>query len=458
MNLVLKNILLLFVIIISTNSYAVSSVKEDSQHVNAWNAFADNVYQLHQFNLKNVSIRTEQDDGGYSGKENFFEETRYYDDKSGNLLSRIQREKSGSNKIHLIEVFIYDQHGRVKIDYLAAFLPDFRNAPIQTLISIHRYNDLLHAFRQFDASGALINEQCEGELFNEKVFITLDEDEIINRHEILVSDIETNQYHSCFEFLPKQAGDYLSPSHLIADSTNDDQNEISTTLQALSNLIESDNSDNQSGLNYLKRADLYFQQGQFSKAVSDYTQALKHNDHLDEAYFGRGMALGRQGLVQQGVDDLGVYIKRHPYNSRAYTKRGVRYIWLGNTAAAKKDLLEAVSLDNTNAEAHDDLGVVYASNNNFDKAIYHFKQSIYYDRTYQKAYHNLSMAYVVTGKFNQALLQVDKGLLLQSDNRNTLLLKSTILEKLGKIKEANSIREHAEFLPEGNWSERYSLN
>ncbi len=442
---------------ISLNALASSSVKEDSKHVNRWNTFADELYQLHQFHLQKISARTEKEMGGYPGNKNFFEETRYYHPESGVLLSRIQREVANSHNIHLIEVFVYDDDNHIKVDYLAAFLPRFRNAPIQTLINVHRYNDLLHSFRQFDASGALINEQCEGRILNKNFFITLDEDEIINRDTDMTDENEKNYYHRCFEFLPKQAGRYLRPANFIFKDIIANENKLEQQLLELTKLITTTDKNNRADA-YLKRADIYFKQQAFEDAVKDYSQALAINKNLDKAYFGRGMALGRQGLVQQGIDDLSVYIARHPYDSHAYTKRGVRYIWLGNIAAAKKDLIEAVSLDVSNAEAHDDLGVVYASGNNFDKAIYHFKQSIYYDRTYQKAYHNLSLAYVVTENYTQALTQVDKGLRLQANNRNTLLLKSTILEKMGKLKEAQTIRENAEFLPEGNWSERFSLN
>lgn len=454
---VLKGLLFVGLVLSVLNAHAVSAMKEDRQHVRVWNTFAENLYQLHQSLLSDYSIRTEEEAGGYPGNRNFFKEIRYYNSASGKLISRIQRETENKNNIHLIEVFLYDEQDRVKVDYLAVYLPEFRNAPIQTLINLHHYNDSLHAFRQFDASGARIYEQCQGTLFKDAVFITLEEEEIYNRSSDVSNDSEANEYLSCFEFIPKTADNYLNPqnfksAHAKPAETDDD--EFSRELQVLNSQLD---KNSQSGTTYVKRGDIYFKRHEFEKAVNDYTTAIKLNNNLDEAYFGRGMAFGRQGLVQQGIEDLSVYIQRHPYHSRAYTKRGVRYIWLGNTVAAKKDLLQAVQLDISNAEAHDDLGVIYASENNFDKAVYHFKQSIYYDRSYQKAYHNLAMAYVVTERYPQALTQVDKGLALENNNRNSLLLKSTILDKLGKTQEAKALREHAEFLPEGNWSERFSM-
>lgn len=169
------------------------------------------------------------------------------------------------------------------------------------------------------------------------------------------------------------------------------------------------------------------------------------------------MALARNGQIKEGINDLTHFIKYNPNSSLAYTKRGVRYIWAGKLNYAKKDLLHAVKLDKSNSEAHDDLGVIYAQQKNFNKALEHFSYAIQYDPSYQKAYHNMAMVYVLTDKPHQALSAVNKSLILDNDSRNSLMLKSEILGALGKKKEANAVVRKAEFLPEGNWSERFNI-
>lgn len=169
------------------------------------------------------------------------------------------------------------------------------------------------------------------------------------------------------------------------------------------------------------------------------------------------MALARNGQIEEGIKDLSYYIKHNPKSSLAYTKRGVRYIWANKLELAKKDLMFAVKLNNTNSEAHDDLGVLYAQENNIDDALKHFSLAIQYDPTYQKAYHNLAMAYILKKETTQALTAINKSLVLDNDSRNSLLLKSEILLALGRQKESEAIMRKAEFLPEGNWSERFSV-
>ena len=208
---------------------------------------------------------------------------------------------------------------------------------------------------------------------------------------------------------------------------------------------------------YVERGDVYYQLNDFYRAAEDYSAALKLDDAQDRAYFGRGLAYGRMGLIDEGIADLNVYLVRHPMDSIAYTKRGVRNLWRGHLQEAERDLTRAVELDPNNAEAHDDLGVVHAKHQRLDIAAKHFSTAIELDPSYQKAYHNLAICYLMGGKPEPALKMVNAGLVLQADNRSSLILKAAILEALGRGAEAKEITSHAEFLPEGNWSERSAV-
>jgi tetratricopeptide (TPR) repeat protein len=191
---------------------------------------------------------------------------------------------------------------------------------------------------------------------------------------------------------------------------------------------------------YLKRGEARFKLHEFDKAIEDFNAALQRNDGLDDAYFGRGMSLGRRGEIDEGIADLSVYIRRNPDSSLAYTKRGVRYIWKGDLGNAEKDLKRAIALDANNAEAHDDLGVILAQHGNYPLAIDHFQTCIKRDPYYQKAYHNLAMVYYITDQTEKALRVVNQSLKLNPASRDSLLLKSNILEMLGRHAEAVNLR------------------
>lgn len=230
--------------------------------------------------------------------------------------------------------------------------------------------------------------------------------------------------------------------------------ELVQEVEQLNRLIQS--KPTQAAL-YARRGTAWFKLREFDKAIEDFSAALKLNDKLDEAWFGRGMALGRNGQVDEGILDLGVYIHRHPTSSLAHTKRGVRYLWKGDLDNAEKDLARAVVLNPANAEAHDDLGVIRAQRGEYDKALQHFQATVRHDPSYQKGYHNLALVYYITSRNEQALDSVDKALKLIPEARDSLLLKGSILEALGRHKEAKTLREDAEFLPPGEKSSRMPI-
>ena len=208
---------------------------------------------------------------------------------------------------------------------------------------------------------------------------------------------------------------------------------------------------------YVSRADAYFQLHDFDLAISDYSSAITLDDALDSAYFGRGLAYGRRRLVDEGIADLDVFLQRNPQSSLGYTKRGVRYLWKRDLVNASKDLKKAIEIDSSNAEAHDDLGVVYSLQDNYNAAVTHFLQTVTLDPSYRKGYHNLAMAFYVMEKDQWALSAINESLKLKPEARDSLKLKGLILKALGRTDEANDFLEDAEFMPEGNWSERVSI-
>lgn len=443
-----------------------SPVEVNDQQVHAWNVFASALYGLHKHLVKTYGVRSQERVGGYggvSGGANFYKEVRTYDTKTEKLLSQIRWETAHPDRIHTIEVFIYDESGRLVRDYAAAYMPVFRNAPFQTLINLHYYNQDLHAYRQFDASDVLIYEQCKGRLLGQTVNISLDEDEI-PVDAVSLPDTRVRQaYNACFAALPTSAGPYLNPLAEFQELRKPDATmqggpsaiaEIERRIEHYTQAIAA--APSEAGL-YVERGAAYLFAQAFDEAIADYSAAIKLDDRLDEAYFGRGMAYGRAGRSDEGIADLTVFINRNPGSSLAHTKRGVRYMWKGDLARAQQDLTRAIALNDSNAEAHDDLGVVYAQQQQYSKAIEHFLTAIHHDRNYQKAYHNLAMVYFISDRPLAALSTVDEALALSRQSRDSLLLKSSILASLGRQQEAELLASEAALLPPADWSERSAI-
>lgn len=456
---IVNKIIIFILLMINGISFANTndSLKSDPAQVKKWNNFVDELYKIHINNTKNISVkktmRIDGYGGGFANKE-FYREISYFNKKTNKLISIIQWEINNPDTIHTIEVFLYDNKGRIKTDFYARYLPYARNSPVQTLINLHDYNDKLHSFRQFDANGELMYETCRGEFFDKKINLHLDDEEIIEFRTKNDDELLNEAYSSCFNNTPSTAQAYLQPSKLIEIRIKSPEISIEQILNTISIKIF---QQPQNASLYIKRGNLYFQLHDFDKAINDFNTSISIDNTLQEAYFERGMALARNGKIEEGIKDLTYYIKFNPNSSLAYTKRGVRYIWANKLVYAKKDLIQAIKLDKTNSEAHDDLGVVYAQQHNYKAALKHFSLAIQNDPSYQKAYHNLALVYVITHKSHKALGAINKSLLLNHDSRNSLILKSEILKTLGNTEEAKTVMRKAEFLPEGNWSEQYTI-
>lgn len=468
---VLKYLGVLYLFFYGSIAYSLASpeaMKVDKVHVNNWNSFFNKVYAFHLYQLSQHDVYTKESIGGYGGKPEFYREVEYYDAKSDQLLSRIQWETEKPQQIHVIETYAYDSNQKLETDYLVAFLPEFRNAPIQTLINIHHHDSEFDSYRQFDASGYRIYEECKGKVFGEPVYISLMDDEFYSSDQASEKTMSSEAYLSCFEHLPVIVGDNINPIRGLSisdeirkkagvklqQSKKENDDDIYQKITELSKKIET--SHNPAKL-YIERGKAYFITHQFDLATADYTAAINIDDSLDEAYFGRGMSLGREGKMKQGIEDLSVYIKRNPTSSVAFTKRGVRNIWAGHFDNAEHDLKQALALDPKNSEAHDDLGVLYARKGQYQDSIYHFKQVVKFDSSYVKGFHNLALAYHIVGQEELALKAINHALQLSNNEKDSLLLKGEILLKLDMPQEAKNIIEQAEFLPEGNWSERFSI-
>ena len=189
--------------------YAAEPMQEDNQHIRTWNRFAEQVYQLHRQLTQSNDIHKETEHGGYAQMPEYYREERFY--KGDLLISKVQWEKANPDQLHTIEVYIHDDQGRVTRDYIVAYLPTYRNAPVQTLISLHRYQDELHAFRSFDASGYRVIERCTGSLNGQDVNLLLDEDEIYEAEGDPEGIMASATYQACFGNLQTEAGKYLTP-------------------------------------------------------------------------------------------------------------------------------------------------------------------------------------------------------------------------------------------------------
>lgn len=207
---------LLLVLTLSILSFQAQAVErgqqtEDSKHVKTWNDFSDKLLAMHKKILATRVLKETTRMGGYRGNENFYKEHAYHDAKTGQLVTRVHWEVENPDRLHVLEIFLYDKQGRLARDYTVAFLPTFRNAPSQTLVTLYNYNGKLKAFRNFDANNETTYESCEGDWNGKNVSFSFEDYEIIDlRRKAGIG--EQAEYKACFDAIPLSAEEFLPPT------------------------------------------------------------------------------------------------------------------------------------------------------------------------------------------------------------------------------------------------------
>ena len=99
------------------------------------------VYALHEKQIAQREIRIEEETGDYEGAAAArfrYVDTRYYDKASGNLISHIRRDAAMPELIHIAEVNVYDDAGKLVRDFGSVTLPWAPLHPVRTFIKAHR--------------------------------------------------------------------------------------------------------------------------------------------------------------------------------------------------------------------------------------------------------------------------------------------------------------------------------
>lgn len=205
-------LMLVFLIpLVSVHAATSQKAKPQMPQNERWNLFFKQVYALHKKQIKGHKIRTITGIDGYRDDLKFYKEVQFFDANSGQHLSTIQWERRKPYLLHTVLVNVYSKQGKLLREYISAYLPVHRAAPVQTLVNFHASNGKLKAFRQFDASGYLTYESCKGQYRGKKVDISLDEDDLYDAEKEPGHVVHTASYKACFAGVAKKPGLYLHP-------------------------------------------------------------------------------------------------------------------------------------------------------------------------------------------------------------------------------------------------------
>ena len=111
-----------------------------------------------------------------------------------------------------------------------------------------------------------------------------------------------------------------------------------------------------------------FKQGNFDRAIVDYTKAIDINPNLAKAYNNRGVAYAQEGSFSRAISDFTMAIANNFKDAEAYNNRGLVYAKQGNLTRAVFDYTKAIKNDAFYVKAYNNREMAYYKLKKYDKA------------------------------------------------------------------------------------------
>ncbi|MBR2594040.1 MAG: tetratricopeptide repeat protein [Firmicutes bacterium] len=208
------------------------------------------------------------------------------------------------------------------------------------------------------------------------------------------------------EFLGKQLRDRVT-------AYNDQYTRVKDKEESLASINEREAQDeekregkeNLTYWDFFNRGYKYGEEGDYDKAIANYTEAIKRNPDYAAAYNNRGFAYNNSkesqkdiAVYNKAIADFNKAIELNPDFAEAYNNRGISYNNLEEYQKDIADFNKAIELNPDFAEAYNNRGVAYHKSGKHDKAIADYNKAIELNPDYTTAYENRALAYRALGK------------------------------------------------------------
>lgn len=160
---------------------------------------------------------------------------------------------------------------------------------------------------------------------------------------------------------------------------------------------------------WVSNGQLYESQGQFGKALDNYTKALETEPNNISALVSTARLYDRQGQSDRAAEFFQKAIKAKPSDATLYNDLGLVYQKQGNVAASKDSLQKAIAMDPKNVRYHNNLASVLVDNGQADEAVKQLAQ------VHSPAVANYNVAYLHFNKQNIPAAQQHLQVALQQD-------------------------------------------
>jgi tetratricopeptide (TPR) repeat protein len=186
---------------------------------------------------------------------------------------------------------------------------------------------------------------------------------------------------------------------------------------------------------YNHRAMAYAGLEKNQEAINDLNKVIELNPKYAPGYRNRAGVFETTGEYSKAIDDYTIAIKLE--NSAGdYAKRGGAYGKMQKFDDAIKDYMKAIELNPTWVDYHLQLGQIYFLNKQYDKVQEEATKAADLNAIIPDPYMLSAMAYLVTKNYDKALEQAESAVTFAPDTKEVYEMRGMIYNKLGKHTEA----------------------
>ncbi len=151
------------------------------------------------------------------------------------------------------------------------------------------------------------------------------------------------------------------------------------------------------------RGTIYYEKGEYDRAITDYNKAIEISPRYIEAYYNRGKVYNTKKQYDLAISDYSRAIEINPKLADAYINRGAIYKATGLYTFAISDYDKAIELNPTIAEAYNNRGAAYYAKGEYAFAISDYSKAIELKPDFAWAYFNKANACEMTDRAKEAV-------------------------------------------------------
>lgn len=174
-------------------------------------------------------------------------------------------------------------------------------------------------------------------------------------------------------------------------------------LATLLPLIAVSCSNGKTGEAANERGVSHAEKGEQDKAIADFTEAIRLDPKLANAYHNRGKSYAEKGEQDKAIADFTEAIRLDPNDARACYNRGNSYLKQGECDKAIADYTEVIRLDPKYALAYYNRALSHVEKNEHEEAIADFTEAIRLDPNEARTYYNRGVSHSQKGEYDKTI-------------------------------------------------------